>query len=253
MKTLCRSIIVGVTMLAGTSLAGAADLGSLKDPIVEPAYVHHSPARWYIRGDVGYAIHEGPELVENLIDTLAQTSWHDTWTLGGGIGYYFSQNLRGDITIDHRFGSQVSGINTNPAAQFAGGARIFDLKSTVVLANLYYDFGDRKSFTPYVGVGVGFTRNTTETGTVADSCGCTGIIEGKSKTDLAVALMAGFSRELRAGFKVDAGYRFLYLGSADTGPITDPNGINTTVLDPHVSHMIAHEIRVGLRYDLGNW
>lgn len=252
MKTFCRSIFVGLAMLAGTSLAGAADLGSLKDPIVEPAYVH-SPARWYIRGDVGYGIHEGPELVENLIDTLAQTTWKDTWTLGGGIGYYFSQNVRGDITIDHRFASEVSGINTNPAAQFAGGARIFDLKSTVVLANLYYDFGNRRDFTPYVGFGIGFTRNTTEKGSVADSCGCTGVIEGKSKTDLAAALMAGFSRELRSGFSIDAGYRLLYLGAADTGPITDPNGINTTVLDPHVSHMIAHEIRVGLRYDLGKW
>ena len=250
MKMICRSIIVGVALLAGSAVAGAADLGSLKDyqpadPV--PYSAIHSPARWYLRADVGYAVHDRPWMVENLSDELVQTGWENTWTIGGGVGYYFSQNIRGDITVDHRFASKVSGTNFALTAPFPGATREFDMKNTVVLANLYYDLGDRKWFSPYVGVGLGFTRNTTESGVVV---GTVGTIDGKSKTDVAIALMAGFTHELRSGFNLDAGYRFLYLGSADTGDI---QGSPVTAEDPHLSHLTAHEFRVGLRYDLGRW
>ena len=47
---------------------------------------------------------------------------------------------------------------------------------------------------------------------------------------------------------LDFGYRFLYLGDVKTGDITWNLG-NPTV-DPDVKNITAHQIRVGLRYDL---
>ena len=43
---------------------------------------------------------------------------------------------------------------------------MFGVKNMVALANLYYDFDTRSHFTPYLGVGLGFARNTTSAGHV---------------------------------------------------------------------------------------
>lgn len=78
--------------------------------------------------------------------------------------------------------------------------------------------------------------------------------------------MAGFTTKLRGGQSVvggsskdgpmtvdtgrnlylDVGYRFLYLGEVATGPIVTTVPIAE---DPTVESLIAHEFRVGLRYD----
>ena len=124
-------------------------------------------------------------------------------------------------------------------------------------------------FSPYLGVGLGFTHNTTSSGTVTDPCGClTGTIAGDSNTHVAGAAMAGFSMKLRGGeqavqgsFKdgpmtvdtgrglyLDVGYRFLYLGEAATGPISatftkpGPGGQTGTVSqEPEVDDIHAHD------------
>ena len=137
------------------------------------------------------------------------------------------------------------------------GERKFGLKSDVVLANLYYDFDLRSRFTPYIGFGLGVTNNRTSTGTVTDTCGCSGVsgvsIAGASNWSVAGALMTGFSVALRDRLHLDAGYRFLYLGDAHTGVMTGTApvaGAAFTGGDPAVTDIYAHEFRVGLRYDI---
>jgi opacity protein-like surface antigen len=255
MNTVCRSLLAGLAMLAGTvAVAEAADLGgSIKD-YGAPMPVMSSPVSWYIRSDVGYAFHDDPAITEHTATAewdLVRNSIGDTWTLGGGIGRYFGSNVRADVTVDYRFKADVKAYNADPAAPFAPGYRRFDLASTVGLLNFYYDFGHRGHFTPYVGAGIGFANNKTFTGTVTDACGCTGTISGKSKTELAAALMAGFSANIRRNMHVDAGYRFLYLGNAETGEISGTaGGVPANVQDPTVHGIIGHEFRVGVRYDL---
>ena len=98
------------------------------------------------------------------------------------------------------------------------GSREFGLKSTVALANLYYDFDFGSRFTPYLGVGLGFTHNEATAGSVIDDTGAvTATIDGSSSTNVAGAAMAGVSMKLRDRLSLDAGYRFLYLGDAADG------------------------------------
>ena len=49
---------------------------------------------------------------------LHGTSMEDTWSIGAGIGYYFSHNLRGDLTIDYRQEAGVRGEVYNNHAGF---------------------------------------------------------------------------------------------------------------------------------------
>ncbi len=269
MSTFRSSLIVGSAILLGSlSAAGAADLGSVKDSYVSAAPA--APSSLYVRLDGGYAGHNDPDMTEDGIWDLTNTSIDETWTLGGGIGRYFTPSIRGDITYDHRFEADAEGHLTDCCAPLPG-VRSFGIESDVVLANVYYDFDRGSRFSPYVGVGLGVAYNKTTKGTVSNECGCQGEIAEGDDTNVAAALMAGATLRLRGGepavyggikdgpvaapsgrnLYLDVGYRFLYLGDVSTGEVTmvDGNGSHVSN-DPTVEDIHAHELRFGLRYDL---
>ena len=267
-----RTLLLGAALAIGTVTgAGAADLGgqggSLKDYGYQPQKVASNPS-FYLRLDGGFARHDRPFMVEDGVADLTETSMDKAWTLGGGVGYYFARNVRGDLTYDHRFKSDVSGYRYDFAqTQLPGadchageapataqtscyGTRAFGLKSDVLLANMYFDFDCRCHITPYLGVGLGFARHQTTAGTVTNDQGITGDIGSATKTSAAAAVMAGFSMQVRDRLALDAGYRFLYLGDAATGAVKD-RGTNVTIApETTVEGIHAHEFRVGLRYDI---
>lgn len=246
MTAIRGTLLLGAALVLG-SVAGAeaADInygGSIKDGGYAAPMVAPEP-RFYFRVDGGYAFHDDPTMVEDGIYDLTETSIDDTWTIGGGVGMYFSRNVRADITVDHRFEADAEGRLANHNATLEGTRR-FGMSSTVALANVYYDFDTRSRFTPYVGAGLGFVRHDLKDGTVVPDCGCTGTIDSNSTMHVAAALMAGVSVALRDRLTFDAGYRFLYLGDAETGVSTLTGGTIS------VEDMYAHEVRLGLRYDI---
>ena len=252
------SILVGAAVLvSGASTAFAADLKgtipsySMKDPVYAAPAV--SP-RWYIRVDGAYAQHDTPVMVENGVDTLINPDLDSTWSVGGGIGMYFTPGIRGDLTYERRFEADAEGTLDHAGNAFSG-VRKFGLESDLFMANLYYDFNPGGRINPYIGVGLGAVRHKTTEGTV-ETCGCTtGTIEEAEKWSAAGALMAGVSANLRSRLHLDMGYRFLYLGHAETGAITSTGtvaGAPVTEIsdDPTVEEIHAHEFRFGLRYDI---
>lgn len=272
--TIRRSIILGFALLAGAAgSAGAADMydgGSLKDG----PYVMPETARYYLRGDVGYATHTDSDIREldfnGFSQPLTNTSIDEAWTLGGGIGMYFSSAIRGDITVDYRMDTGVEGYK--PVGDLNNGDRSFDVDSTVVLANLYYDIDMGSRFTPYIGGGIGWASNRANEGEGngwwGAGCGCSAdqypvVIESATTSHFAWALMAGVSVDLggRGGmkdvqdyssaWKLDLGYRYLDMGEVHTGEVVMQHPTATqTSGDPIIDDYNAHEFRVGLRYDI---
>ena len=269
-----RALLLSAAVLvsAGFQKAEAADLygGSVKDGGYPPAGESFLRS-FYLHIDGGYSWAGQPDITETQVCgncsttyDLTDTTLDDTWTLGGGVGMNLTNRIRADITYDHLFSADAEGWLGEGALI---GMRKFDVSSDVFLANLYYDFDFGSRITPYIGAGIGFARNKTGSGTVED-CGCTvGTIESGSNTEFAAAAMAGVSITLRHGEQVmggikdapvivdtgrklvlDIGYRYLYLGDAETGPVTRA-GVNYSD-DPVVESMDAHQIRVGLRYNL---
>ena len=231
MGTLSRVILLACTLIAG-SLTGAAaadfrfppePVAQIPNPIAIPDYSN----LWYLRGDVGYSLNEDPDVSAGATD-LTGTEMDESWSIGAGFGYNFTDNVRGDITLDHRFETDVTGVT-------AGATTTVALASTVLLANVYYDFRDREHLSPYLGAGIGFTFNDTDAETVAAA--------EEETVDLALAAMAGFSYRLDNDWLFDAGYRFLYLGDAKTNATTTTGGIS-------IDDIYAHELRIGFRYEL---
>jgi opacity protein-like surface antigen len=264
-------MLASAAMLLMSSASGmAADLGGMKGGSIKdgyaPAHVYEASRGIYLRGDYGWASQDLGSMYEPPNYNLSQVSIANTHMFGLGLGYYFSANVRGDVTFDWRRSADARG-SVNDHLATVQGERQFSIKNMVTLANLYYDFDTRSHFTPYIGVGLGFSRNTTSSGSVVIS-GCDAIdpltgtpacsadFDGKTKTSAAGALMAGFSAKLKDRLHFDAGYRFLYMGDSHTGDIritrtAVPVGpAPTSTPDPFVNDQFAHEFRVGLRWDI---
>ena len=184
----------------------------------------------------------------------------NTWSAGGGIGRYFGRGVRGDLTYEWRGSTEVNG--TGPGTLTTQ----FGLKSSLFLANLYYDFRPYERLTPYVGVGLGAAHNRASGGTIQTACTLCATYGDDSNWSAAGALMAGFSYRIDRGHQapvsikdgpvaetepgrmhLDVGYRFLYLGDAHTGNLV---GTTFATPGPRLDDITAHEIRVGLRWDI---
>jgi opacity protein-like surface antigen len=264
-KTLLLSAALVLGSVVGASAADLYGGGSLKDAptMTMPA----GPSGWYVRVDGGYNWYTDPSLGLDQGFTAHGTTMDGAWSVGGGIGRYFGRGFRGDITVDHLFDANIE--STFCGCDGTESHAKFDFSSTVVLANLYYDFNRGGRFVPYIGGGIGFAHNEAGPGTVTDPCGCQGTIGGASSNNFAAAGMAGISWRIRGGephyvgglkddhpvavsggnaLYLDFGYRFLYLGDAKSGDITWD--VPAPTVDPVVKSLTAQEIRVGLRYDL---
>lgn len=264
MKFATRCLIAGFASLAGVAGASAADLnrGSIKDSGYEPS-MPARPALFYARGDFTFSGNDYGTMTELPNYAQTQTSIGSSRGWGVGLGMYISPNIRGDLTLDWMGKSAVRGT-INDVSATVQGERQFGLRNMVGLANLYYDFDTRSRFTPYLGVGLGFSRNSTTSGTVViDGCdtggggaaNCSATIDGATQTSAAGALMAGFSAKLGDRWSLDAGYRFLYLGDAHTSDIQITRavpvpGAPSSITPVTVHDNYAHQFRVGLRMDV---
>jgi opacity protein-like surface antigen len=256
-------MLAGAAMLLMSTASGmAADLGGMKGGSIKdgyaPAHVYEAGRGIYLRGDYGWASQDLGSMYEPPNYNLSQVSIANTHMFGLGLGYYFSANVRGDVTFDWRRSADARGSVTDTSATVQG-ERQFSIKNMVTLANLYYDFDTRSHFTPYIGVGLGFSRNTTSAGHVelsgCQAALCSAEFDGKTKTSAAGALMAGFSAKLKDRLHFDAGYRFLYMGDSHTGDIRITRAVPAPGApdgspDPFVYDQFAHEFRVGLRWDI---
>jgi opacity protein-like surface antigen len=250
------ALAASMLVLAGASGAGAADL--YRGSGVKDMPMAASPsAGWYLRGDYSHSwMHTGDLAAPSF--TFSTVTVDDTWGLGGGVGRYFGRGVRGDITYEWRGTVDVEG---------RGNATTdFSFKTQLLMANLYYDFRPGERFTPYIGVGLGAARHSTSGGSVV-TCGVPCNYDGEKDWQAAGAFMAGVSFRFDRGghapvsikdegysapapgrLHLDVGYRFLYMGDVHTGMVT--NAVPGPPPGPRLEDVSAHELRVGLRWDL---
>lgn len=154
--------------------------------------------------------------------------------IGGGVGYRFTDSLRGDVMLTHR------GFYRLNDATFEADYRA-NISSTTLMANGYYDFtaGGAK---PYVGVGIGYARNETETLIQDFRLGFANQFSGATKDNGAVALMVGVGIPY-SDWTLDIGYRYVDMGKFETAPVA-ALGISSG----QTGKLSAHEFTIGARF-----
>ncbi|MGE0233260.1 MAG: outer membrane protein [Flavobacteriaceae bacterium] len=250
MKYSFKPILAAVVALSAfVGAAKAADLPPIVPPPPPPVEtVVEYGSGWYLRGDIGYDIAKAdPSLYQSApVVNLFGESMDSSWSFGIGAGYQFNSWFRADLTAEYRLPENIHAWG--PCACVGNTSHNVDIESWVFLANGYVDLGTWRSITPYVGAGIGWARHEAGTflndGTVIPPSGVTSL-SGNTDWTFVYALMAGAAVDISPNMKLDFGYRYIDLGSARSGTLTN---LGTTAPRIVYDDMAAHELRIGLRY-----
>jgi opacity protein-like surface antigen len=294
MTTRCikAGLALATALLAATP-ASATDLaysGGIKDgrsgvPVPAPMPVYET-FRWYLRADVGlgwqdatgvhergmrYGVTDSGGRPFGMDRSWFQTDFDTMLNAGAGFGLYLSPRWRGDVTVDLRSQGEVNTQGRYSYAEYPAapppiptgntirGTTVehTTVRSTVGLANVYYDLTDRGRFTPYIGLGAGMAlryvdrrHETSEERYNAAGLptGLTRHYSGNAKTSQlapAAAATVGASYAVSTGVLLDFNYRYTWLGSVDNTIVINGNQSRVTVGDTH-----EHALRAGVRWNV---
>ena len=254
--------VAGAVMLASTA-AFAADM-PMPEPIPPAPAPIEAAGGWYLRGDLGFSNQQVDDLDNALYHTgtvsaldHVQKSF-DAAPFGGvGVGYQFNQWFRMDLTAEYRGSANFHGMDTFTDSGPAGASvdvytgRKYEITG---LVNAYFDLGTWHSITPFIGAGVGVSRNTiadfTDTGLNAVG---PSVAYGKdsSKVNFAWALMAGLGYQVAPGLTLEGAYRYINLGDAQSGDLIDYTGGNLIYNPMKFKDITSHDVKFGMRWALG--
>jgi hypothetical protein len=242
MRKLLALMAIGFAILFAAPVA-AADIPDIEIPDIE----FDVGDSFYLRGSAAFNLHWAREV--NHPDACGfcgpfptnQLGYGYSW--GVGFGYETGTGLRFDATIDtiETRGLRITKEGFGPPVD---GDYTLLLRSTLGLANVYYDFsfgdmgfgyGGGGTF-GYVGGGVGLAWNHA----TVNSPQANPIPEGGNVTP-AAALMAGVGYDM-GSWVVDVGYRGVYLHQINNAPTSDPGYYY------EIDNNFIHELRGTVRY-----
>jgi opacity protein-like surface antigen len=261
-----------LALAASMTTARAADLLSAPPPppVYEP--VPDVGGGWYLRGDVGVGTYSAGRLSNASAPELAyhNRDFGTSSFVGAGVGYQLTSWFRADVTGEFRGSTGWSWhdrsswlVPGTPSYVATGNERTrFGHKAGVFLANGYFDLGTWYGISLFAGAGVGvahhsLTGGSTDTlnvfvpndGSALLSTTSGGYVANKSQTNLAWALHAGVAYDLTSNLKLELAYRYLNMGSVQTGVVNCY--CNATYSGFKVKDMESHDIKLGLRWALG--
>ncbi len=234
--------LVVTTLVAGLAapmiLVGPAMAADLLPPTPPPTYQippvdYGLGGSFYLRGSVaGSAWWATDGSYCGCIATFTSPGYGISG--GIGFGYETGDGLRADVTIDYL---AINGLTSTTG-------HTVNLRSGLVLANAYYDFGlgdyigsAGGGFGGYVGAGIGFAKNFSE---IYDNTP-TQVAWGTS-VEGAAAIMAGVSYDM-GNIVADLGYRGIYMNKVMSQP---PAVANTYI----INNNFINELRASVRYRL---
>ena len=236
--------LIAAFLLTGTAVAGPAIAADMPyyPPVIEIPDVDYGVAgSFYLRGSAAGNAMWAKEVFHPTANprNYAITDFGYGYSVGAGVGYETGTGLRVDATVDYLANDNMRATIGAGAAGITPGVHSLQLRSTVVLANAYYDFGFGEmgygaagGAFGYVGAGAGLAFNdviTTGPGP-GDTHG--------TNTSLAAAGMVGVGYDF-GHIVADVGYRGLYIDSLAN---------NTAVAPYSINGAWVHEVRGTLRY-----
>lgn len=251
MNKLVASIALGVAAIVSVP-ALAADPVSFDYPVYKDYVPPYIPpvdvglkGSFYLRGSLGGNIGWVREVQHPTYPSITYptTSLGYGYSAGIGAGFETGDGWRFDVTADYL---SNEGLTANIPNAPTPGDYSLRLRSTIALANVYYDFGlgnlglsAAGGAFGYVGAGAGLAFNRVGTMEPAVAGGAA-TVEGPwgGNTSFAAAGMVGVGYDFGA-LVADLGYRGLYINRIE----------NSTAPNPyHIDHALVHELRATLRY-----
>jgi opacity protein-like surface antigen len=259
MRSVKFLVAAGAALLL-SSTAFAADMAIAPSPMYAPPPVEDFGG-WYLRGDIGFS--------NQRVNHLDTPGYHDPGILvpptiglgfdtagifGVGVGYQFNNWFRADLTGEYRGNSSLHGLDiVNFNGAVIGTDEYSGSKSEwLALANAYIDLGTWWCVTPFIGAGVGMSRNTISNFQDINTPNLSvAFAPTASKWDFAWAVHAGVAYKVTPGFTVELAYRYLSLGDGVTGALTDYTGF-TRGRTIQFKDITSQDLRLGVRWELSS-
>lgn len=238
--------------------AHAADLAPLAPPMLPPVVEFSG---WYLRGDIGMS-NQMVDSLNNVVNagttvTTQFLSFDSAPFFGLGVGYQFNNWLRFDVTGEYRAKAHFHG---SQVASWPGHILPDDYNASkselLFLANAYVDLGTWWCVTPFIGAGIGGSRNTISgftdiaaTQAFGNTILGTTFANDASKWSFAWAAYAGLAYQVTPGFSVELAYRYVNLGSATTGATNSFDGVTVVNGTPFTfNNLTSHDLKLGVRW-----
>ena len=257
MRSVKYLLAAGAALLT-SSMVMAADL-----PIAPPpAYMPPPPqdfGGWYLRGDIGMSNQRVKSLHNALYNSPGVSVQHQglgfdsAGIFGLGVGYTFNNWFRGDVTGEWRGKSNLHGTDIVSWNGAPFGTNIYSGSKSewLVLANAYVDLGTWWNITPFVGAGVGMSRNTisgfTDFGPQQASVA---FGDTASKWNFAWAVHAGLAYQVTPSMTIELAYRYVNLGNAASGDLYTYTGTNNVYNPMEFRDITSHDVKLGVRWSL---
>lgn len=257
-------VLASVLVASPLATARAADLGPEPMPVPAPvpAAACCNMGGLYLKGFMGITNQESDEITSQYIRNTGEfdiiNQGFDSSPLAGiGIGYAYSERFRFDVTGEYRGGSSFSGLDRYDEEPVDGtwdGTNEYRAikKEWLMLANAYWDIATFHGITPYVGGGLGWANisidNFSDVNNVTNGVS---YANDNSSNNFAWALHAGLAYDVTDNLKFDVGYRYVNLGDAKSGTITEFNS-GTTYSKLEFNDIESHDVMVGLRWQWGD-
>jgi len=266
---------LGLCTVAAASLLAATAARAADYPQPPPQVIYVPPpvieefSGWYLRGDIGFSNQQVGSLFNDTYNSGGFTSvsninksFDAAPIFGLGVGYYFNDWLRFDVTGEYRAKANFHGFDIGA---IQGGGFIDDRYTAsksewTFLFNGYIDLGTWENFTPFVGAGVGASYNTIsnfgDVSTCVNSNNCTlggsdAYASDFSKWNFAWALYAGVAYKITKNVSMEFSYRYIDLGEAQTGTVTAFDGTTCGCSNSlQFRHLTSNDFRLGIRVNL---
>lgn len=227
MRILLAALLVAFTALVGAPVR-AADMPDYPD-IEIPEVDYGLQGSFYLRGSAAGNLLWTQEHVDTSGCTcLVATAPGYGYSVGAGFGYETGTGLRFDGTVDYLANDGLT-----------DGTNTLSLRSTIVLANAYYDipFGTmgEGGFGAYVGAGVGASYNQTQVTPVNAA------LPDGANWGAAASATAGVTYDM-GNWVADVGYRLIYM------PTITNNAYGMSSW--YINGNTVHEVRGTVRYRL---
>lgn len=251
--------LAALAALTATPAARAADL-AIPAPVVLPEI-----GGWYLRGDIGFSNQNVGSLFNvnySGFDSVTNINkdFDAAPLFGIGIGYEFNNWLRVDVTGEYRGKANFHGMDVGaiPGGGFADDRYTASKSELTFMLNGYVDLGTWWNITPFIGAGVGTSRNTISNfgdfSVCVNSLSCAGnggsdaFANAASTWSFAWALHAGLAYQVTPNLAIELAYRYIDLGNAKSGDLVAFDGTNNFYNPMEFHHLTSNDVKLGVRW-----
>lgn len=193
------------------------------------SFAQAQTSRIYLAGYLGLNLFNDQEFTEGSTGRSGDFELDNATSFAGALGMRLSQNVRLEGELSYR-NAEFTTVDVAGGGTFDTGG---ELKSTLMFANMYYDFNVPWSIQPYIGGGLGYGWHS---GEINDG---SGLLTNASSDSSGIVwnAAAGIKYRPAPDLAFTAGYRYvdswsdLEIGSYDVDFDT-------------------HEFRLGMEWDL---